>query len=200
MSVQTQTSNKDLQVTFFWTLLARHLCTCFDINPDLLPPPPLPPLPPDFAATHQIALSASQKAQITDVFDLFDTDGGGTIDQKELNYALVALGFQSKVAKAAKAIISDPTITHLLEGNGSVTLEEFSALMRGEIGGADPRDTLWAIFATLSREGPEAEGRAGARGLITVPKLEAVCRDFKVRRTSQFRVGHSRVTIAGTVQ
>ena len=184
---------------FFWTLIARHLCNCFDMNPDLVPPPPLPPLPPDFAATHQIALSASQKAQIADVFDLFDTDGGGTIDQRELDYALVALGFQSKVVKSAKAR-SDPTITHLLEGDGAVTLEEFSALMTGEVGGADPRDTLRAIFATLSREGPEAEGRAGARGLITVPKLEAVCRDFKVRRTSQFRVGHSRVTIAGTVQ
>jgi hypothetical protein len=173
-----------VQVIFFWTLIARHLYNCFDMNPELEPPGPLPPLPDDFAESHQIALSDSQMAQITDVFDLFDTDGGGSIDTKELDYALVALGFQSKVAKSTKAR-NDPTIAHLLEGDGQVTLEEFSALMTGEVGGADPRDRLRAIFATLSREDTAKGGAlAGSPGLITVPKLEAVCQDFKVRAAS----------------
>jgi calcium-binding protein CML len=170
------------QVIFFWTLIARHLCNCFDMNPELEPPGPLPPLPSDFAESHQIALSDSQMAQIADVFDLFDTDGGGTIDAKELDYALVALGFQSKAAKSTKAR-NDPTITRLLEGDGQVTLEEFGALMTGEVGGSDPRDRLRAIFATLSREdivkGPEG-ALAGSPGLITLPKLEAGLREFKV--------------------
>ncbi len=169
-----------MQVIFFWTLIARHLCNCFDMNPELEPPGPLPPLPSDFAESHHIALSDSQMAQIADVFDLFDTDGGGTIDTKELDYALVALGFQSKVAKSTKAR-NDPTISRLLEGDGQVTLEEFSALMTGEVGGADPRDRLRAIFATLSREDTAKGGAlAGSPGLITLPKLEAVCREFKV--------------------
>jgi centrin-1 len=43
----------------------------------------------------QITLSEAQEAQIREVFYLFDTDGGGTIDVKELNSAMMALGFQA---------------------------------------------------------------------------------------------------------
>lgn len=158
------------------------------MNPQLVPPPPLPPLSPDFASNHQIALSASQQSHIKDVFDLFDTDGGGTIDRKELEYALVALGFRSKIAKSAKEREDlCPAITHLLGGDDTVTLEEFSALMTGEVGGGDPRDMLRAIFAVMSQEDPcEAgskeftEKSESTAGQITVPKLERVCRDFKV--------------------
>ncbi len=32
--------------------------------------------------------------QIREIFDLFDTDGGGTIDRGELDFAMSALGFQ----------------------------------------------------------------------------------------------------------
>jgi Ca2+-binding EF-hand superfamily protein len=32
--------------------------------------------------------------QIKEIFDLFDTDGGGYIDRRELDLAMVALGFQ----------------------------------------------------------------------------------------------------------
>ena len=133
---------------------------------------------------HQISLSNSQKTQIADVFDLFDTDGSGIIDRKELEYAMVALGFHSNIAKSSKAR-NDPTIAHLMEGDNAVTLEEFNALMTGKVGGTDPRDKLLATFAIMSWERPEKEGLNGAPGLITVPKLEAVCRDFKVSRICQ---------------
>ena len=167
------------QVIFFWTLIVRHLCNCLDINPDLMPSSPLLSLPPDFDPMHQISLSDSQKAQIADVFNLFDTDGSGMIDQKELEYAMVALGFHSNIAKSAKAS-NDPTITHLMEGDNAVTLEEFNALMTGTIGGADPRSKLLAIFAIMSQERPRVKDLFGSPGLITVQKLKAVCRDFKV--------------------
>ena len=38
-------------------------------------------------------LSESQKQEIKDAFDLFDTSGSGTIEPKELKVALRALGF-----------------------------------------------------------------------------------------------------------
>ena len=47
----------------------------------------------------QITLSEAEEAQIREIFDLFDTDGGGTIDKRELEIAMIALGFQSEVAK-----------------------------------------------------------------------------------------------------
>ncbi len=43
----------------------------------------------------QLILSEAQESQIREVFLLFDTDGGGTIDMRELGIAMVALGFQA---------------------------------------------------------------------------------------------------------
>jgi hypothetical protein len=36
--------------------------------------------------------------QISEIFNLFDTDGGGTIDMGELDFAMNALGFRSTQA------------------------------------------------------------------------------------------------------
>ncbi len=41
-------------------------------------------------------LTEEQKAEIREAFDLFDTDGSGTIDAKELKVAMRALGFEPK--------------------------------------------------------------------------------------------------------
>eukprot|EP00919_Chromeraceae_sp_WS-2016_P015489 GHVR01036488.1.p1 GENE.GHVR01036488.1~~GHVR01036488.1.p1 ORF type:complete len:200 (+),score=35.19 GHVR01036488.1:95-694(+) len=41
-------------------------------------------------------LKEEQRAQIKEAFDLFDTDGTGTIDAKELKVALQALGFEPR--------------------------------------------------------------------------------------------------------
>ena len=40
-----------------------------------------------------------QMQELREAFDLFDTDGSGTIDTKELQVALRALGFDSKKEK-----------------------------------------------------------------------------------------------------
>ena len=41
-------------------------------------------------------LTEEQKQEIREAFDLFDTDGSGTIDSKELKVAMRALGFEPK--------------------------------------------------------------------------------------------------------
>ena len=41
-------------------------------------------------------LTEEQKQEIKEAFDLFDTDGSGTIDAKELKVAMRALGFEPK--------------------------------------------------------------------------------------------------------
>ena len=43
-----------------------------------------------------------QMQELREAFDLFDTDGSGTIDTKELQVALRALGFDSKKEKVAR--------------------------------------------------------------------------------------------------
>lgn len=39
-------------------------------------------------------LTQQKRQEIKEAFDLFDTDGSGTIDAKELNVAMRALGFE----------------------------------------------------------------------------------------------------------
>ena len=41
-------------------------------------------------------LTTEQKQEIREAFDLFDLDGSGTIDLKELKVAMRALGFEPK--------------------------------------------------------------------------------------------------------
>ena len=117
-----------------------------------------------------ISLSDTQRKQITEIFNLFDTDGGGTIDKKELGFALGALGFNSKKSKdtsgAVSAIVSD----------GTVTLDEFIQLMMGEVDGRDPMEEARQIFCVLSK----SDGDSKNDGYITFNKLETACRDFGV--------------------
>ena len=46
--------------------------------------------------TFRQQLSEKQKKDIKEAFDLFDADGSGVIDIKELKVALRALGFEPK--------------------------------------------------------------------------------------------------------
>ena len=47
-------------------------------------------------------LNEEQKQEIREAFDLFDTDGSGTIDAKELKVAMRALGFEPKNEEVKK--------------------------------------------------------------------------------------------------
>lgn len=49
-------------------------------------------------------LTADEVEEIREAFNLFDTDGSGTIDPKELKAAMQSLGFESK----------NPTIFHMV--------------------------------------------------------------------------------------
>ena len=53
---------------------------------------------------HKQILSESQKAEIKEAFDLFDTSGSGTIEAKELRVALQALGYEPSKLEIDKLI------------------------------------------------------------------------------------------------
>lgn len=50
----------------------------------------------------RLELTEEQKQEIREAFDLFDTDGSGTIDAKELKVAMRALGFEPKKEEIKK--------------------------------------------------------------------------------------------------
>ncbi len=152
----------------------RSISRCFEKNPQLRPSPTPLDMASDLANFKGSALSPAQAAQIEEIFQLFDTDGTGCIEREEIKFALSALGFHTIAGKgnhpdymaAFQAIL----------GDGKVTLDEFSALMTGEIGGHKPYEEARAVFALLSRsDGDEAKNE-----LITLGKLEAVCTECQV--------------------
>jgi Ca2+-binding EF-hand superfamily protein len=158
----------------------RHLSRCLDKKPELRPP--ATPLGDALGAAiyKQIGLSEAQAAQIKEIFDLFDTDGGGFIDQRELKFAMTALGFQTKVTHRAANSGKHKEALHLMDtlmDDGQVTLAEFSALVTGETGGYVPYEEARTAFSILSK----SDGDNRNDGLITLGKLEDVCSEFAVR-------------------
>ncbi len=157
----------------------RHISRCLYKTPHLLPLPT--PLPEEFASANygQTALSREQATQIREIFNLFDTDGTGCIEQHEMGFALSALGFQSKEGTWKSRAEQDALDT--IMGDGKVTLEEFSTLMTGDImsgdiGGQAMYEEARTAFSALSRQ----DGNRSNDGLITLNKLESACKDFQV--------------------
>uniref|UniRef100_A0A8C0FXG7 EF-hand domain-containing protein n=1 Tax=Bubo bubo TaxID=30461 RepID=A0A8C0FXG7_BUBBB len=69
-------------------------------------------------------LTEEQKQEIREAFDLFDTDGSGSIDIKELKVAMRALGFEPKKEEIKKMIADIDK-----EGSGTIDFEDFLAMM-----------------------------------------------------------------------
>ena len=109
---------------------------------------------------------------------MFDTDGGGYIDSRELDMALVAMGFQRKNANPKRQSNMDNTsqMIQTIAADGSVSLEEFTALMMGEISGRDSMDNLHSVFHVLS----STNESSGHENLITLTKLQQACQTFEV--------------------
>jgi Ca2+-binding EF-hand superfamily protein len=73
-------------------------------------------------------LTPEQKQEIREAFDLFDTDGSGSIDSKELKVAMRALGFEPKKEEIKKMISEIDR-----NGSGSIDFNEFLELMAGKM-------------------------------------------------------------------
>ncbi|KAK1301760.1 putative calcium-binding protein CML13 [Acorus calamus] len=86
-------------------------------------------------------LSQQKKQEIKEAFELFDTDGSGTIDAKELNVAMRALGFE----------MTDEQINQMIadvdkDGSGAIEFDEFVHMMTSKIGERDTKEELTKAF------------------------------------------------------
>jgi len=86
-------------------------------------------------------LTEDQKQEIREAFDLFDTDGSGQIDAKELKVALRALGFDAQKEEVRK-MISDAD----KDGSGFVPYPEFLDLMTTKMGERDSKEEILKAF------------------------------------------------------
>merc|ERR1712031_40911 len=86
-------------------------------------------------------LDDKEKQEIKEAFDLFDTDGSGNIDIKELTIAMKALGCEPKPGEIEKMIgeVDD-------DGSGEIGFEEFLKMMTNKILDKDPKDDILKAF------------------------------------------------------
>ena len=100
--------------------------------------------------------------ELREAFDLFDTDGSGSIDTKELQVALRALGFDSKKEKVRKMIADID-----LDGSGTIDFEEFVEMMTGKMGDRDSPDEIRRVFKLFD---DDETGRISFRNLKRVAR------------------------------
>uniref|UniRef100_A0A7S4MH05 EF-hand domain-containing protein n=1 Tax=Prymnesium polylepis TaxID=72548 RepID=A0A7S4MH05_9EUKA len=103
-----------------------------------------------------------QMQELREAFDLFDTDGSGTIDTKELQVALRALGFDSKKEKVRKMIADID-----LDGSGTIDFEEFVEMMTGKMGDRDSPEEIRRVFKLFD---DDETGRISFRNLKRVAR------------------------------
>ena len=108
------------------------------------------------------ASQEEQKQEIREAFDLFDTDGSGTIDPKELKAAMQSLGFEAK----------NQTIYQMIgdidkDNDGSIDFEEFLDMMTAKMSDKDTREDIQKVFNLFD---DDQTGRITLRNLKRVAK------------------------------
>jgi len=78
---------------------------------------------------------------------LFDTDGSGSIDAKELKVAMRALGFEPKKEEIKKMIADLDT-----EGNGVIEYNDFLDLMTVKMAERDPMEEMTKAFRLFDED------------------------------------------------
>jgi Ca2+-binding EF-hand superfamily protein len=116
-------------------------------------------------------LPEEQKQEIKEAFDLFDTDGSGSIDSKELKVAMRALGFEPKKEEIQK-MISDVDD----DGSGTIEYEEFLKMMTHKILNRDPKDEILKAFRLFDDD---------ETGKISFKNLKRVAKELGERMTDE---------------
>uniref|UniRef100_A0A0E0M766 EF-hand domain-containing protein n=1 Tax=Oryza punctata TaxID=4537 RepID=A0A0E0M766_ORYPU len=92
-------------------------------------------------------LTAQKRKEIKEAFDLFDTDGSGTIDPKELNVAMRALGFELTPEQIHQMIAEVDK-----DGSGTIDFDEFVHMMTDKMGERDAREELNKAFKIIDKD------------------------------------------------
>ncbi|XP_025285154.1 centrin-1 [Canis lupus baileyi] len=86
-------------------------------------------------------LTEDQKQEVREAFDLFDADGSGTIDVKELKVAMRALGFEPRKEEMKKMISEVDK-----EGTGKISFNDFLGVMTQKMAEKDTKEEILKAF------------------------------------------------------
>jgi Ca2+-binding EF-hand superfamily protein len=98
-----------------------------------------------------VELSVRQREQIQSAFNLFDTDGNGSMDEEELDAAMLALGFDAVARQRATSRHSrgDEVSLDISSAGNCINLANFTTLMQGELTRRSIREEMATSFARL---------------------------------------------------
>mmetsp|Transcript_95456 Transcript_95456/g.297599 ORF Transcript_95456/g.297599 Transcript_95456/m.297599 type:complete len:169 (-) Transcript_95456:67-573(-) len=124
----------------------------------------------------QKELSEQQKVEIKQAFDLFDTDGSGSINARELETAMKALGQEPTKEEIEAVIRSVDDDTGLEDGAGEIEFDEFLQLMKSKLLEHEPKDVMLKAFGMIDKEN---------KGSIGFEELRSVLREIGDRSTDE---------------
>jgi len=110
----------------------------------------------------KLELSEEQKQEIREAFDLFDADGSGTIDVKELKVAMRALGFEPK-KEEIKKLVSE----YDKDGSGTIDFNDFLTMMTTKMTEKDSKEEILKAFRLFD---DDETGRISFKNLKRVAK------------------------------
>ena len=121
--------------------------------------------------TTKTGLSEHEIIEIKDAFDLFDTDGSGSIDPKELRAAMQSLGFEAK-NQTIYQMITD------LDKNksGNIDFEEFLDMMTARMSDKDTREDVTKVFRLFDDDNT---------GKVSLKNLKRVARELGETMTDE---------------
>ncbi|CAN8328227.1 unnamed protein product [Cochlearia groenlandica] len=107
-------------------------------------------------------LTNQNRREIKEIFDLFDVDGSGSIDARELNVAMRSLGFE----------MNDQQINELMaevdkNQSGAIDFEEFANMMTTKFGERDSTDELSRAFKIIDHDN---NGKISPRDIKQIAK------------------------------
>jgi len=93
------------------------------------------------------AITDDEHQMIKEAFDLFDTDGSGEIDSKEMKVAMKALGFEPRNDEIEAMLAEGDD-----DGSGTMAYEEFEKMMTHKIQTKDPKDDMVKAFGLIDSD------------------------------------------------
>lgn len=94
----------------------------------------------------QQELTEQQKAEVKEAFDLFDTEGSGVIEAKELKVALRALGFEPQKDEIKRLINQAGGSGREKDVGGTIDFKEFLDIMAMKMSEKDSEEELHKAF------------------------------------------------------
>ena len=91
-------------------------------------------------------LTEQQKQEVKEAFDLFDTEGSGVIEAKELKVALRALGFEPQKDEIKKLINEVGGTSGERDATGTIDFKEFLEIMTLKMSEKDNDEEIEKAF------------------------------------------------------